>query len=188
VGSFGIGGADRKLCYTITSLGPMTVRAVVSSAGTGVTPAPGSSAIAALSVAMTRIAGVSRLRVIAAAIVRNERLLLVSKRAAPDLFYLPGGKPIPGESAEECLRRELCEELMTRVSALRLLAEVHAEAALEPVDLHMTVYGARLNGEPRAAAEIAELRWWPDCLPARLAPAVLHHVVPLLRADGLLPA
>jgi 8-oxo-dGTP diphosphatase len=142
---------------------------------------------AALSVAMRRIAGVSYLRVIAAAIVSNGRLLLVSKRVAPDLFYLPGGKPMAGESAEQCLHRELSEELRTGVSALRLLTEVHSRAALEPVDLHMTVYGGRLDGEPRAAAEIASLLWWPDCAPVRLAPAVRRHVVPLLRSEGLLP-
>lgn len=126
------------------------------------------------------------LRVIAAAIVRNGRLLLVSKRAAPELFFLPGGKPIAGESAEQCLRRELREELLTRVSALRLLTEVHAEAALERVELHMTVYGGRLSREPRPAAEIASLLWWPDRVPVRLAPAVRDHIVPLLRADGAL--
>ena len=154
--------------------------------GTATSSPAGSRAIAALSVAMKRIVGMSCLRVIAAAIVSNGRLLLVSKRAAPDLFYLPGGKPMAGESAEQCLHRELSEELLTGVSALRLLTEVHAKAALEPVDLHMTVYGGRLDGEPRAAAEIASLLWWPDRAPVHLAPAVRHHVVPLLRAEGLL--
>jgi 8-oxo-dGTP diphosphatase len=124
--------------------------------------------------------------VIAAAIVRNGRLLLVSKRAAPELFFLPGGKPIAGESTEECLRRELHEELLTDVSALRVLAEIHSRAALERVDLHMTVYAGRLNGEPRAAAEIASILWWPARVPVRLAPAVRHHVVPLLRGEGVL--
>src|SRR5262245_2248968 len=33
------------------------------------------------------------LRVVAAAILADRKVLLVSKRAAPDVFYLPGGKP-----------------------------------------------------------------------------------------------
>ena len=37
------------------------------------------------------------LRVVAAAVLGSRGLLLVSKRAAPDVFYLPGGKPEPGE-------------------------------------------------------------------------------------------
>ena len=34
------------------------------------------------------------LRVVGAAIVDEGRLLLVSKQAAPDVFYLPGGKMV----------------------------------------------------------------------------------------------
>lgn len=130
----------------------------------------------------------SCVRVIAAAIVRHRRLLLVSKRSAPELFYLPGGKPNAGESAEECLRRELREELLAGVSAIRLLTEVHSTAALERVDLYMTIYAARLDDEPQAAAEIASLLWWPDRVRVRLAPAVRHHVVPFLQAEGALRA
>jgi 8-oxo-dGTP diphosphatase len=127
--------------------------------------------------------------VIAAALVTDRRLLLVSKCVAPELFYLPGGKPDLGESAEECLRREVREELRADLSAVRLLAEVHSRAALEPADLHMTVYRAQLDREPRAGAEIASLRWWPDGgAPIRVAPAVRDHVVPLLQAHGALPA
>jgi 8-oxo-dGTP diphosphatase len=124
--------------------------------------------------------------VIAAAILKNGRLLLVSKLVAPEVFYLPGGKPIAGESAEECLRREVREELLTGLSTLRMLTEVHSRAALEPADLHMTVYRGELDGEPRAANEIASLFWWPDRATPRLAPAVRDHVVPVLRAQGYL--
>jgi 8-oxo-dGTP diphosphatase len=126
--------------------------------------------------------------VIAAALVRNRRLLLVSKCTAPELFYLPGGKPDVGESAEECLRREVREELLADLSAIRLLTEVHSRAALEPADLHMTVYRAQLDREPRVGAEIASVLWWPDgAAPVRLAPAVRDQVVPLLQAHGVLP-
>jgi 8-oxo-dGTP diphosphatase len=128
----------------------------------------------------------SMLRVIAAAVVADGRLLLVSKRAAPDLFFLPGGKPTTGEPAEACLRRELREELGVGVRRLRFLADVRSRAALEHSDLHMSVYHAHLDGVPEAAAEIAAIRWWPDGATVRLAPAVEHHVVPVLRARRLL--
>ncbi|TDD44832.1 NUDIX domain-containing protein [Nonomuraea terrae] len=49
--------------------------------------------------------------VVAAVVVQRERLLVVSKQAAPDVFYLPGGKPEPGEEPLEALARELAEEL-----------------------------------------------------------------------------
>ena len=50
------------------------------------------------------------LRVIAAAVLGPRGLLLVSKRAAPEVFYLPGGKLDPGEAPLDCLRRELRED------------------------------------------------------------------------------
>ena len=43
------------------------------------------------------------MRVIAAAVLDPRGLLLVSKRAAPDVYYLPGGKPDPGEQPLDCL-------------------------------------------------------------------------------------
>jgi len=51
------------------------------------------------------------LEVVAAAIVRSGRLLVVSKRSADHVFYLPGGAPEPGEPERETLARELREEL-----------------------------------------------------------------------------
>ncbi|MFE5022997.1 NUDIX domain-containing protein [Streptomyces sp. NPDC056656] len=49
--------------------------------------------------------------VVAAAIVQEGRLLVVSKQAAPEVFYLPGGKPDADEEPMEALMPELDEEL-----------------------------------------------------------------------------
>ena len=75
------------------------------------------------------------LRVIAAAVLGSRGLLLVSKRAAPDVFYLPGGKPEPGEAPLACLRRELREELGVEMASAEAFAEVRAPAALEGVEM-----------------------------------------------------
>ena len=125
------------------------------------------------------------LRVIAAAVLRNRSLLLVSKHAAPTVHYLPGGKPELDEAPLECLAREVREELGCRVVEPRLFAEVRAPAALEGVELHMAVYLAGLDGAPAAATEIASLVWWPVTQVA-LAPAVRLHVIPKLQRHGLL--
>ena len=101
------------------------------------------------------------MRVIAAAVLDPRGLLLVSKRAAPDVYYLPGGKPDPGEQPLDCLRRELAEELGVGIESAEPFAEVRAPAALEGVPMWMTVFLARLAGVPRPAAEIASLRFWP---------------------------
>jgi 8-oxo-dGTP diphosphatase len=126
------------------------------------------------------------LRVIAAAVVGSRGLLLVSKRAAPEIFYLPGGKPDPGEAPLDCLRRELREELGVGVDSTRPFAEVRAPAALEGVEMWMSVFLARLAGVPAPAAEIAALRWWPHEPGLSLAPAVRDCVIPRLRRAGRL--
>ena len=126
------------------------------------------------------------LRVIAAAVLQHEGLLLVSKRAAPGVFYLPGGKPEPGEAPLETLGRELAEELGVTVDAAEPFAEVRAPAALEGVEMSMSVFLARLGGDPVPAAEIAALRWWPRDGAIALAPAVRDCVIPRLRSAGRL--
>jgi 8-oxo-dGTP diphosphatase len=126
------------------------------------------------------------LRVIAAAVLGPRGLLLVSKRAAPEVFYLPGGKPDRGEAPLDCLRRELREELGVGVAGTRPFADVRARAALEGVEMWMSVFLTRLAGVPAPAAEIAALRWWPHGPALDLAPAVRDCVIPSLRRSGLL--
>ncbi|MFF2658205.1 NUDIX domain-containing protein [Kitasatospora sp. NPDC058032] len=128
------------------------------------------------------------LTVVAAAVVEEGRLLVVSKKAAPDVFYLPGGKPDAGEEPLTALTRELAEELGAAPVAPRHLADIEAVAVLEGVPMRMTVFEAGLDRTPAPAAELADLRWTDGLDPAlHLAPAVRDHLVPLLRERGLLP-
>ncbi|MFD8565777.1 NUDIX domain-containing protein [Streptomyces sp. NPDC057694] len=127
------------------------------------------------------------MKVVAAAVIEDGKLLVVSKQAAPDVFYVPGGKPEPGERPEETLKRELAEELGVSTGPLEHLAVVEERAALEGVPMHLTVFSTHLVGEPVPAAELAALRWTDGHDPdLRLAPAVEHHLVPLLRTMGRL--
>jgi len=125
-------------------------------------------------------------RVIGAAVVGPRGLLLVAKRAAPDIYYLPGGKPEAGEAPLDCLRREVLEELGVEIDAAEPFTEVHAPAALEGVEMWMSVFLTRLGGDPVPAAEITAVRWWPEAS-VRLAPAVRDHVIPRLRDAGHIP-
>jgi 8-oxo-dGTP diphosphatase len=133
--------------------------------------------------------GVPLLRVVAAAVVERGRLLVVSKKAAPDVFYLPGGKPEPGESMRQALARELDEELGVVPVGMRLLGSVNEVAAIERVPMWMTVFATGLDAEPRPAAELAALGWTSgdDDYAPLLAAAVSKHVIPLLRGAGKLP-
>ena len=126
------------------------------------------------------------MRVIGAAVIGPRGLLLVAKRAARDIYYLPGGKPEPGEAPLDCLERELTEELGVEIEHAEPFAEVHAPAALEGVEMWMSVFLTRLGGDPVPAAEITAVRWWPEAS-VRLAPAVRDHVIPRLRDAGHIP-
>src|SRR5688572_12222301 len=119
------------------------------------------------------------LHVVAAAIVQDGRLLVVSKRGAERVFYIPGGKPDPGETEYEALVRELREELGVHPVDAEPFSVVEELAALERVPMRMVVYTVALSGEPVPAAELAAMGWTDgrhDEYAPLLAPAVGRHL------------
>ncbi len=99
----------------------------------------------------------------AAVVVDKRGRLLLVRKAGTTAFMQPGGKPEPGESASETLRRELKEELAVEVDedSVRPLGSFTAAAANEPgytvvADVFEVDLGAQV---PTIGAEIAELRW-----------------------------
>jgi 8-oxo-dGTP diphosphatase len=128
------------------------------------------------------------LQVIGAVIVEDGKLLLVSKRAAPHVFYLPGGKPEPGEAPLETLERELREEIGVALVSSEPLATISATAALEGVPMTMAVFATKIEGTVVARAEIASTAWvgLHGHATLNIAPAVRDHVIPALAEAGLL--
>jgi 8-oxo-dGTP pyrophosphatase MutT (NUDIX family) len=128
------------------------------------------------------------LRVVAAVVVDGGRVLLVSKRAAPRVFFLPGGKPEAAEDPLETLARELAEELGVFLVDSQLLGIVHDVAALEGSAMEMMVYCAAVEGNVSAGAEIAAVAWVgaDGVCPGTLAPAIRNHVLPQLVARELI--
>jgi len=126
--------------------------------------------------------------VVAAAVVEDGRLLIVSKQAAPAVFYLPGGKPDPDEAEWRTLERELAEEIQVRPLDPTPYVVVDAIAALEQVPMRLSVYRCSLDGRPNKGAEIADVGWTSgrDHYGQLLAPAIRDFVVPKLMTDGLL--
>ncbi|MBM9461670.1 NUDIX domain-containing protein [Nocardioides sp. zg-536] len=121
--------------------------------------------------------------VAAVALVRDGAVLTVRKQGTAR-FMLVGGKLEPGESARDAAIRETLEEVGLRLREVQLLGEYESAAANEPDHrLVSTVFLAEADGEPTAAAEIAEVRWTP-LDPAGLddlAPMLEHNVLPELR-------
>lgn len=129
------------------------------------------------------------MRVVAAAIVQRGRLLVVSKKAADQVFFLPGGKAEVGEDERTTLDRELDEELGVRPSNVEPLMVVEGLSTLERVPMHMTVFTASIAGSPRPAAELSAMAWTDgrDEYRQLLAPVVHEQVLPRLSAVGLIP-
>lgn len=104
-----------------------------------------------------------RIRVSAAVIHDRDGRLLLVRKGGTTAFMQPGGKPEPGESADETLVRELHEELGVTLAPadLRPLGSFSAAAANEPGFVVVAdVFAADLGEQqPAATAEIVELRW-----------------------------
>jgi 8-oxo-dGTP diphosphatase len=121
-----------------------------------------------------------------AAVIRDEagRVLLVRKHGS-QVFIQPGGKREPGEDSLATLARELQEELgveLVTASAQRL-GQFEDRAVNEPGRrVSAEVFLARVEGEPVAAAELAELAWISPRppFPVQVAPLSAHHILPLL--------
>jgi 8-oxo-dGTP pyrophosphatase MutT (NUDIX family) len=112
------------------------------------------------------------------------RALVVRKRGTT-VFQQPGGKPDPGETALECVVRELAEEtgIGADPASFAPLGRFRDAAANEPG--HVVVADAFAlvvaPEEARAGAEIAELRWIAehDLDATPLAPLSRNQLLPL---------
>ncbi|GIE75745.1 DNA mismatch repair protein MutT [Actinoplanes philippinensis] len=118
--------------------------------------------------------------------VRDRRVLTV-RAAGSDAFYLPGGKPEPGETDAEAAAREVLEEvgLVVEPATMRPFVTIDAEAHNRPpgTRVRLVCFTGAADGVPAAAAEIAELGWFTSADRPRCAPAIRLLLDELLEAD-----
>ena len=105
---------------------------------------------------------------VTAAIIRREGKILVCRRAdggsCAHLWEFPGGKFEQGESAFECVTRELREELNIEIKPLRIFAEYTYR--YPDKEIAFTFVEAELiSGEPQLSVH-EDLRW---VLPSQLS-------------------
>jgi 8-oxo-dGTP diphosphatase len=122
-------------------------------------------------------------------VLRGGKLLLCRKARGTRLLILPGGCREAGESALQCLAREVQEELggvaVERPEFLGVYSDRAAGESAKTVRVEL--YRGELNGEPSPHAEIAELVWFgPADDRAALAPSIANRILPDLIARGVL--
>lgn len=120
--------------------------------------------------------------------VRDGRVLLCRKKHTTSLLILPGGVIEPGETAAQCLSREIAEELSgVQLGAVVPVGIYESAAAVPGKTVRVELFAGELAGEPRAASEIKELIWFgADGDEAELAPSLRDVIFPDLVRRGLL--
>jgi 8-oxo-dGTP diphosphatase len=122
--------------------------------------------------------------------VRDRRVLVV-RATGSDAFYLPGGKPEPGETYAEAAAREVVEEvgLVVDPADLTPFTEIVAPAHNRPPGTVVRLFcfaggksGGKSDGEPAPANEIAELAWFTSAQAGRTAPAIRLLIAELVAA------
>lgn len=100
-------------------------------------------------------------RQVAAAIIEKDSKILIAKRKKGDTlggrWEFPGGKVEPGETPEECLKRELKEEFGIEADVGRLVASSRFKYFFVPIDL--LAYGAKHVDGDFIAKEHDEIKW-----------------------------
>lgn len=121
-------------------------------------------------------------------LVERGRILGARSRGRT-LFYIPGGKPDPGEDDVAALVREVREELTAELlpDSVRHLGTYTGPADGQPPGtlVRMACYTGDFRGRLAASSEIEEIAWLGLADRHRMAPAD-HPVLDDLAAAGLL--
>ena len=121
--------------------------------------------------------------------ISDNRILLCRKKRGTSLLILPGGCIESGESVEQCLSRELAEELgPVEVTGLEYLGTYREKSAGDANKIvQIRLYSGKVNGDPAPHSEIAELVWFgPTDDRNVLSPSIANKILPDLIERGIL--
>lgn len=125
---------------------------------------------------------------VAAGLIHHEGRYLITRRKPgvhlAGFWEFPGGKREAGESFEDCLRRELFEELSVRVSEPVLYRIVRHAYPEKTVELHF--YRCAIEEGVPAPLDSAEIRWvLPAGLPEFTFPPADQVIIDALQQEAL---
>jgi len=97
-------------------------------------------------------------------IIKDGKVLFARSKGKKS-FYIPGGKREMGETDEECLKREIMEELGSGIvenslQLYRVFYCTHPKSDGTDGILKLTLYFGTLTDKPKASREIEELKWF----------------------------
>ncbi len=94
-------------------------------------------------------------------ILKDKKLLVVQKITKDNRpeFIIPGGKREGSETDIETLARELKEEIQVDLIDAKPFGGFDDIAVFENIPIHIEVYYAVINGEPKCDSEIKSLIW-----------------------------
>ncbi len=126
----------------------------------------------------------------AGALIFNGKKILIVKSKGKPYFISPGGKYEEGETAGDCLQRELQEELQVQlVSFSHYKTYYFQKAAHSDSPLLIELYIVKVRGDFKISSEIEAMEWFSkkdfDNKNFNLAPSY-DTFVPDFIVDGLL--
>lgn len=125
---------------------------------------------------------------VAAGLVYREGRYLIAKRKTDvhlaGFWEFPGGKREPGETFEDCLGRELFEELNIRIGTPVPFQVVRYQYPEKIVELHFFRCG--IESGQATAVDCAEIRWvWPHELEDFEFPPADRPILEALRRQAV---
>ncbi len=109
----------------------------------------------------TRFSHPDRLIQVAAGVICDNGRYLIARRKSEvhlgGFWEFPGGKREPGESLEDCLRRELREELAVSISPPIQWYVIRHDYPEKTVELHF--FRCSIVSGPAQPIDCAEVRW-----------------------------
>lgn len=124
-----------------------------------------------------------------AIVVQDNKFLMVRKHGK-DIWTSLGGKVEPGETEEECLLREIKEELDCDARLLRKLGDFEEKAVFDDAVVRLSAYHTELLGSVKLIdPELQEYRFIGKEYEkdgVKLPPLIERQIIPRLVSEGLL--
>lgn len=119
--------------------------------------------------------------------IQNQRLL-VTLSHGKDMWYVPGGKRIAGETDQQALIREVKEELNVDLNPATIMyfgvIEAQAHGKPEGTLVRMTCYTGSYTGTIQASSEIEKVDWF-SCAQKDQTSLASRLLFDALQAKGL---